>query len=212
MRPDITRDQFLRSYCNPSDDRQPIYQKPFLFEYESNVYVCATEGHAAIMLEATEEDKKLYSMSDKPSMSSFLGARLRIKKRYSLKTLQDIRKTQKDELVKVPKKCQECLGSGTVRYEYHANDDTIHSIEGDCPICDGTGDTDMKSVANEEKYLHVMTDRYGLSVYRVDDIIRALAYFQKDACVILEERTTYSMPYHIKEPEFHLIVMPTYIK
>lgn len=202
------RQQLLEMFCNHADDLRPIYQRPFLYKHDNIDYVVATEGHVVLALPATDEDS-IYEYVEDKKFSCIFCSIISPHHNYTFEELN----TANDEIVRrlasVPRRCDECDGTGTVSFEYHANDDQIYNIDGDCPLCNGSGYTDIERVSCENKYLMPLDDcdEYGINTKRLRCILAVMKVFGKEECTFLCGDKPFN-PYHIIEPEFHIVFTP----
>jgi hypothetical protein len=135
---------FILNLFTGTDENRPAMMFPNL----SNGVVYATDTHALITIPENELVLK-YGTSEKyPNAQKILDD-------FSKRELQSIRVNVVDlakeltkariEVDKDSIKCKECKGSGTVEFEYCDKQNETHYIDGDCPICDGEGSSEINS-------------------------------------------------------------------
>lgn len=129
---------FLLNLYTGSDKLRPSMRFPNL--ENENVY--ASDGHALIVIPESELCLK-YSTNEKYPNAQKLINEIELKELTSIKAkVSDLAKELTKARIEVDKdsiKCKECKGSGAVEFEYEDKAGETHSIDGDCPICDGEG-------------------------------------------------------------------------
>lgn len=132
----MVNSKILEIFCDPN---RGSWKEPFI--NGGNDYVVASDTHIMAFL------KKECVESDSPLVKR--------EKDYVRYIENDDRIPQQDITIKYDNiikalkclhldenkehDCSECDGNGTVDYEYRTNDGEYHVMEGDCPVCDGTG-------------------------------------------------------------------------
>lgn len=198
------RQELLKSFCNTNEGS--TMSRPFL----CGDFVCATDGHAILLLPATDEDKAEYQPQGKvPDVTTYLKQETEFFMYLDLECLKCEREKIQKKVDEIDDKCPDCRGIGRVEYEYYSVHSDRYKLEHTCPVCEGTGERDISNELGEDEYSMPLTEKYKLSIFRMDDIIRTLGFFGKQKCALLKQKGTPSVPYHIIEPEFHLIVMPS---
>lgn len=199
------RKELLQSFCETNELRKTML-RPFVVGDK----VCATDAHSILLLPATEEDKADYQPQGKvPDVTIYLKQETEFFMYLDLECLKCEREKIQKKVDEIDDKCPDCRGTGRVEYEYYSVHSDRYKLEHTCPVCEGTGERDISNELGEDEYSMPLTEKYKLPIYRMDDIIRALGFFGKQKCALLKQKGTPSVPYHIIEPEFHLIVMPS---
>ena len=136
----------LQAFCQNDDELSPILNRPFFCEPTGEVR--ATDGRLLLMV-----DPKLLRRKYK---SSDFGAWLPIPAPNSdtIVTLDDIEAVF-NQFELTPEmtyeegedgECPECDGTGCVQWKYFAQNGRTYCLEEDCPVCNGTGESDCNMV------------------------------------------------------------------
>lgn len=135
---------FLLNLYTSSDENRPL----ICFPNVENGNVYATDVHALIVVPESELCLK-YSTNEKYPNAQKLINEIEAKELTSINAkVSDVAKELTKARIEVDKysiKCKECKGSGTVEFEYEDKTGETHSIDGDCPICDGKGADEKES-------------------------------------------------------------------
>ena len=201
------RKELLQSFCSDNE-----LHKTMLHPYLHGDYVCATDAHSILLLPATEEDRQQYSEDEKkaPIMKQYLSAKTEFQSFLHIEFLKSEYDKIQMRISEIDDTCRDCKGRGTVEYEYWSEDDREkYTLNGECPVCNGTGKRDIQELITSRENRMDITPKYSFSINRLSDIIRAMGFFKKEKCTLLKECTSSGIPFHIVEPEFHLIIMPS---
>ena len=196
----------LQSFCSDNE-----YQKSLLHPFLYGNYVCATDSHSILMLHATEQDKYQFAVDEKkaPIIDKYMSAQTE----FLTYLDQDCLKCEYEKIEKkikeIDDKCPDCRGKCTVTFDYWSQDNEHYTMEGECPVCHGTGVKDITELKLARDNRMDITPKYSFTINRISDIIRAMGFFKKEKCTLLKESDKNGIPYHIIEPEFHLILMPS---
>ena len=129
---------FLLNLYTSSDEIRPS----MCFPNTENGNVYATDAHALIVVPEGELCLK-YSTNEKYPNAQKIIDEIEVKELTSINAkVSDVAKELTKARIEVDKdsiKCKECKGSGTVEFEYEDKTGETHSIDDDCPICNGEG-------------------------------------------------------------------------
>ncbi len=129
---------FLLNLFTSSDELRPQMMFPNL----ENGIVTATDSHALIMIPENEVCLK-YGTNPKYPKAEKLVKEFEARDLTSVKVrMQDLAKEISKARLEVDKdsiKCKECGGDGYVDFKYTDKSGYTHSLDGDCPICEGEG-------------------------------------------------------------------------
>lgn len=200
------RHKLLQSFCSTNENR-PKLQSPFV--QGENVF--ATDSYSIIILKATEKDRQTYSVDDPkcPKMDGFLSVQTEPLLSLDLESLKREYDRIKKKIDKIDNRCVECKGRGVVEFNYWSTESDCYTLEGECPVCSGTGVRNIETYISSRGYCMGITPIYSLNINRISDIIRTMGFYRKTKCDLLKAVGNGSeYPYHIIEPEFHLVLMP----
>ena len=200
------RQELLKSFCNTNEGS--TMSCPFL----CGDFVCATDGHAILLLPATDEDRAVYPVAEKKYSDVIMCYAVTQKEFLTLFTIEHLKAVYEDilkRLGQIPDTCPECNGNGMVAFSYTTKDNHEYTISSECPVCMGTGKGDVSAYTKQKEYNLQLNDKYMFHVNRVSDIIRTLGFFKKKQCTLMKQLGSKEYPYHIVEPEFHLMLMPS---
>jgi hypothetical protein len=180
------QDKLFSLYINKDEIRKNL-RSPW---YEKNAdMVMASDGHQliAIRKDATVGDFPTLAQNPVPLMGKSLGILSVRDMKEALLTLS----TQDEEVAHEEEMdCEECGGKGIVEYTYTSKDNEEYYIEGECPICDGSGKTIRYKYVKTgrkvpSKYATITIGKYSLSWKYIENLCKVcdLVNTDKVECV-----------------------------
>ena len=124
-----------------SDNCREVLRQPFLQDGK----VCATDGHVLIRIDSSlcegSYEEKPGGLTPPRTASVVPAATTDI-----VVTRQQIERALEQAPEEQNRQCPECWGSGDVTWEYRDRHYNTHTMEGTCPVCDGSGTVDDYTV------------------------------------------------------------------
>ena len=199
----MTREDLIETFCDDCENR-PTYNKPFI----QGTNLCATDGHAALIIPEADSDFMFYSHQDKPSFADYLKAKTVPYMEFDTKTLKDAYWKLKDKVDAIDTRCPECLGKKIVEYSYWDRNNDLYTKDEECPVCEGTGERDITDDFHKKRYQFVLDDKYSLTFHALRKILDVADFFKLEKVSLLCEDSAMTQPFHIVDERFHMIVAP----
>lgn len=184
--------ELLELFCDPHS-RYVETHKPYYEPQCKKVF--ATDGKILILMDTS----MLSRTFEESEFSSIRKLTLNSAEGYftfeSLKkTLESFGMEEEQEVIEVGRECEECEGSGEVEWEYTDLDGEIHFHDGECPVCNGEGET--KDVFKSTGFMIPTYNsfvRIGKSFFRgvvAQKLLWAMEYFNVDKAGLSEGEKT----------------------
>lgn len=167
---------------DPNDEIRPYMAHPFI----QGGYVYATEGHWLIRIPISiVPDTVLcqYTEQDMPNCTAVIPDEFDMDETITYNMVRAVfdsvpmEKVCNTELVE----CKECYGTGMVTYTYYASDCKAYEMEGECPMCEGSGtveedNPDDYKIAKDERALISIKDRlvYAKTIFWLEGVMANL--------------------------------------
>ena len=92
-------------------------------------------------------------------------------------------------------------------FEYHDRHYNTHTMEGDCPVCDGTGEVSDYTVVKYQFTLH----GYPLCYHHLKVLLHTMAYLQTDSLRLRHVQKgddTQALLFDMEGKDIEILVMP----
>lgn len=125
---------FLQQFCSENSSK---FKEPFI----NGDYVVATDAHIMLMIKKEKVDEyETLTESEKDYVQVALDAKgteyqnIKLKLSDIINAVKSIKIDHDDIHI-----CKDCNGHGNVDFEYTSRNGEWYTLNGDCPVCDGTG-------------------------------------------------------------------------
>lgn len=151
------------------------YRENIEMPFRQDGRICATDGHMLIRI---AEGLCEGEYTDKPNGLKAVNTNAVMPEPNMCETVTA--KAIERALEKTPeeknRECPEC-GGGTVDYRYCDRHYDYHTMEGDCPLCDGTGEASDYTII---KYLFTLHGQ-ALCYHHLKTLFNTMKYLQADS-------------------------------
>lgn len=181
-----------------SDNCREVLRQPFLQDGK----VCASDGHVLIRIDSSlcegSYDEKPGGLTPPRTASVVPTVTTDI-----AVTRQQIERALEQAPEERNRQCPECKGSGDVTWEYRDRHHNTHTMDGTCPVCDGSGTVDDYTII---KYQFIVCGK-ALGYHAVKTLLAAMSWLDIDT-IRLVNADAQPMLFKPKNIDVEILLMP----
>lgn len=193
----------LNLYVHPDSEYRQNIQEPF----RQDGRICATDGRMLIRIAEGLCEEEYTDMPNglKPVNTSKVIPQ---KNMCETVTAEMLSKALEKAPEEKERKCPECGGSGKVEYEYRDSHYDRHTIEGECPECEGTCEVGDYTAIKYQFTLH----GYPLSYNHLKMLLRTMAYLKTDSLRLRHiqkgDGDSQALLFDVEDKDIEILAMP----